>query len=287
MSTRIELARKAYTAAIQERRRAEIGPGSSICIFDLIYQFGIEVRFQNISSMEGLYYNDGNPLILVSSCRPRGRMAFNCAHEYGHHVFGHGSRVDEVLDSASKKQWDKDEFLADCFAGFLLMPKLAVCKAFTVRSWKVNECTPEQAFVVSGYMGVGYQSLLTHMHRSIKIISSSHFEQLNNLSPKMLKSKLAGFEHTGEAILLDKYWGEKPVDICVGDILIVPPQTVVEQTCMQLVKTETNGSIYRAISQGIDRAQNEAEKWASHIRVSRVHFEGLVQYRHFPETDHG
>jgi Zn-dependent peptidase ImmA (M78 family) len=287
MSTRIELARKAYTAAIQERRRAEIGPGSSICIFDLIYQFGIEVRFQNISSMEGLYYNDGNPLILVSSCRPRGRMAFNCAHEYGHHVFGHGSRVDEVLDSASKKQWDKDEFIADCFAGFLLMPKLAVCKAFTVRSWKVNECTPEQAFAVSGYMGVGYQSLLTHMHRSIKIISSSHFEQLNKLSPKMLKSKLSDFEHTGEVILLDKYWGEKPVDLCIGDILIVPPQTVIEQTCMQLVKTETNGSIYRAISQGIDRAQNEAEKWASHIRVSRVHFEGLVQYRHFPEPDHG
>lgn len=286
MSIREELARKAYSTAISERRRAEIGPASSICIFDLIYQFGIEARLQNISSMEGLYYNDGNPLILVSSCRPRGRMAFNCAHEYGHHVFGHGSRVDEVLDSASKKQWDEDEFLAECFAGFLLMPKLAVCKAFTDRGWKINECTPEQAFAVSGYMGVGYQSLLTHMHRSLKIISSSHFEQLNNLSLKMLKSKLAGFEHTGEVILLDKYWGEKPVDLCVGDILFVPPQTVIEQTCTQLVKTGPNGLIYRAVSQGIDRAQNEDGNWASHIRVSRVHFEGLVQYRHFPEVDH-
>lgn len=102
----------------------------------------------------------------------------------------------------------------------------------------------------------------------------------------MLKSKLAGFEHTGEAILLDKYWDEKPVDICVGDILIVPPQTIIDETCIQLVKTEASGSIYRAVSQGIDRAQNEAESWASHIRVSRVHFEGLVQYRHFPEVDH-
>ena len=101
MSTRIELARKAYTAAIQERRRAKIDPASPICVFDFIYNFNIEVRFQNISSLEGLYYNDGNPLILVSSCRPRGRMAFNCAHEYGHHIFDHGNRVDEVLDSAS------------------------------------------------------------------------------------------------------------------------------------------------------------------------------------------
>ncbi|MBN1807308.1 MAG: ImmA/IrrE family metallo-endopeptidase [Sedimentisphaerales bacterium] len=285
MITKKELARKAYTSAIKERRRARIGPDSPICVFDFVYQFNVEVRFQNIPSMEGLYYNDGNPLILISSCRPRGRMAFSCAHEYGHHIFDHGSRVDEVLDSVLKKQWEPDEFLANCFAGFLLMPKLAVSKAFTARGWKISECTPGQAFAVSGYLGVGYQSLLTHMHSSLKIISSSHFEQLNNLTPKMLKSKLAGFEHTREAILLDKYWGEHPVDICVGDILIVPTHTVIEQTCMQLVKAETNRSIYRAVSQGIDKAQNEVEKWASHIRVSRVHYEGLVQYRHFPEID--
>lgn len=285
MSLREELARKAYSTAISERRRAEIGPASSICIFDLIYKFGIEVRLQNISSMEGLYYNDGNPLILVSSCRPRGRMAYNCAHEYGHHVFGHGSRVDEVLDSSSKKKWDKDEFLAECFAGFLLMPKLAVCKAFTVRGWKFNECTPEQAFAVSGYMGVGYKSLLTHMHRSLRIISSSHFKLLNKISTKKLKTRLIGFEHTGEVILSDKYWGEKPVDICVGDILILPPQTITDETCLQLVEAKPDKLIYRATSQGIDRAQNELEDWASHVRVSRVHFEGLVQYRHFPEVD--
>jgi hypothetical protein len=115
-------------------------------------------------------------------------------------------------------------------------------------------------------------------------MSASHFEQLNSVSPKKIKGELIGFEQAGEVILLDKYWGEKPVDICVGDILIVPPETVVEQTCLQPVEAETSRSIYRAISQGIDRAQNETEKWASHIRVSRVHFEGLAQYRHFPEV---
>ncbi len=286
MSLREELARKAYSTAISERRRAEIGPASSICIFDLIYKFGIEVRLQNISSMEGLYYNDGNPLILVSSCRPRGRMAYNCAHEYGHHVFGHGSRVDEVLDSSSKKKWDEDEFLAECFAGFILMPKLAVCKAFATRGWKVNECTPKKAFAVSGFMGVGYKSLLTHMHRSLKIISSSHFELLSKISTKKLKTRFTDFEHAGEVILSDKYWDEKPVDICVGDIIIVPPQTIIDGTCMRLVEAKSNKLIYRATSQGIDRLQNEVEGWASHVRVSRVHFEGLVQYRHFPEANH-
>lgn len=235
MTRKVELARKAYKSAIQERRNAGINPASSICVFDLIYEQGIEVRFQNISSMEGLYYNDGKPLILVSSCRPRGRVAFTCAHEYGHHVFGHGNRVDEVLDSKSEKKWEPDEFLADCFAGFLLMPKLAICKAFSSRGWDIKHCTPEQVFVISGYMGTGYHSLLTHMYYSLKIMSHPQFEMLTSVTPKSLKSKLTGLEHTGEVIVFDRYWGQKAIDLCMGDILIAPKKSVIEGACVELV----------------------------------------------------
>lgn len=286
MNIKVELARRAYATAIQERKRAGVGIATAICVFDLIHQAGIEVRFQNISSMEGLYYNDGKPLILISSCRPRGRVAFNCAHEYGHHVFGHGYRVDEVIDSTSKKQWEPDEFLADCFAGFFLMPKIAVSRAFAIRGWNASECTHEQAFIVSGYMGVGYKSLLTHMHYSLKLISYDHFNQLNSFSPKVLKNSLTGLNHTDELVILDKHWGAKPVDICIGDLLIVPRESLTEDACMEFVGECPNGKIYRASKQGIDRVQSNSEDWASYIRVSRRHFEGLVQYRHFTEVDH-
>ena len=285
MRTKVELAREAYKVAINERRRAGIGPASPICIFDLVYQLGIEVRCKNISSMEGLYYNDGKPLILLSSCRPRGRMAFTCAHEYGHHVFEHGNQIDEVLDSAAKKGWDPDEFLAECFAGFILMPKLAVCKAFNDRGWKIPECTPEQAFIVSGHMGVGYNSLLTHMHRSLEIMSSHHFGQLERVPPKNLKAKFTGIDHSGEVIVMDKYWGEQPVDLCVGDIIVVPSDATLDGTCVEYLDRNSNGLVYRATAQGLDRVQGETGKWASHIRVSRALFEGLVQYRHFPEVN--
>lgn len=285
MTRKVELARKAYKSAIQERRNAGINPASSICVFDLIYEQGIEVRFQNISSMEGLYYNDGKPLILVSSCRPRGRVAFTCAHEYGHHVFGHGNRVDEVLDSKSEKKWEPDEFLADCFAGFLLMPKLAICKAFSSRGWDIKHCTPEQVFVISGYMGTGYHSLLTHMYYSLKIMSHPQFEMLTSVTPKSLKSKLTGLEHTGEVIVFDRYWGQKAIDLCMGDILIAPKKSVIEGACVELVDTCPSGLVYKAVAQGLDRVQDETGEVASHIRVSRPFFEGLVQYRHFPEVD--
>jgi Zn-dependent peptidase ImmA (M78 family) len=237
--------------------------------------------------MEGLYYDDGKPLILISSCRPRGRRAFTCAHEYGHHVFGHGSRIDEVLDSDSEKNWDPDEFLADCFAGFFLMPKLAICKAFSSRGWDINHCTAEQVFVISGYVGTGYVSLLTHMCYSLGLISHHQFKLLKNVTPKSIKSKLAGFEHTGELIVFDRSWEHKPIDLCVGDILIAPDKLVTDGTCVQYVGTCSRGTVYRASSQGLDRIQDEQGELASHIRVSRLFFEGLAQYRHFPEVDNG
>ena len=285
MRRKVELARKAYISAIQERRNAGINPASAICVFDLIYERGVEVRFQNISSMEGLYYNDGEPLILVSSCRPRGRVAFTCAHEYGHHVFEHGNKIDEVLDSKSETKWEPDEFLADCFAGFLLMPKLAVCKAFSSRGWDIKHCTSEQAFVISGYMGTGYTSLLTHMCHSLRIISRLQFETLAKVPLKSLKSKLTGFEHSGEVIVFDRFWGQKSIDLCMGDILIAPMKSIIEGACVELVDTCPSGLVYKAFAQGLDRIQDEEGDVASHIRVSRPFFEGLVQYRHFPEVD--
>jgi Zn-dependent peptidase ImmA (M78 family) len=284
MTVKIELARQAYIQAIQERRDAEIAPDSPICVFDLVYKNDVEVRFQNISSMEGLYYNDGKPLILVSSCRPRGRIAYNCAHEYGHHVFGHGSRIDEVLESGVKEKWEPEEFLADCFAGFLLMPKLAVCKAFSSRGWCIKNCTPEQIYIISGYMGVGYHTLLTHMHYSLKLISRAHYDALNNIALKTIKCELLGDNHTNEIIVVDVYWENKPIDICLGDVLIASVKFVIDGECVEYMGTCPKGFAYKAFAQGLDRIQEEQGGWASHIRVSRPIFEGLAQYRHFPEV---
>lgn len=282
-----ELARSAYGKAGQIRRLAGVSPAASICVVDFVHDRDVEIRFQNISSMEGFYYNDGvaRPLILVSSCRPRGRQAFNAAHEYGHHVFGHGSCVDEVVDSASKRQPQPNEFLADCFAGYLLMPKLAVSAAFACRGWKLGECTPEEVFVVSGYMGVGYTTLIAHMRYSLKIISQQHFLKLKSVTPKKLKHDFTGGNQPCEVILLDKHWGNKAVDLCVGDCLLVPEDTSIHGTCLDFEMQTPSGLVFRAAKQGLDRALNEAEDWASHVRITRTHYEGLSQYRHFPEID--
>ena len=49
-------------------------------------------------------------------------------------------RSDELVGQWDRPRFDPKEFMADCFAGALLMPKLAVSKAFAVRGWRMEEC---------------------------------------------------------------------------------------------------------------------------------------------------
>jgi hypothetical protein len=54
---------------------------------------GVTVRFNNIN-MEGMYQRGAPPRIHLSARRPLSRRTYNCAHELGHHVFGHGSSIE-------------------------------------------------------------------------------------------------------------------------------------------------------------------------------------------------
>ena len=66
---------------------------------------GIVVRFNNIN-MEGMYQRGLPPRIHLSARRPLPRRAYNCAHELGHHVFAHGSSIDELREDAKAQSWE-------------------------------------------------------------------------------------------------------------------------------------------------------------------------------------
>ena len=81
-----------------------------------------------------MYDREPKPRIHVSALRPLARRTFTCAHELGHHVFGHGSTIDELRDDQSKSaERPPNEILADAFAAFVLMPTLGLREAFTKR----------------------------------------------------------------------------------------------------------------------------------------------------------
>ena len=74
--------------ALRVRTRAGLGLEEAVCVYDLAEHLGIEVRFTDIPSMEGMYYLASEPSIILSSLRPPGRRVFTCAHELGHHSNG-------------------------------------------------------------------------------------------------------------------------------------------------------------------------------------------------------
>ena len=117
------MAQGAFAAALRTRKNAGYKLDEAICVYDLAETLGIEVRFADIPSMEGMLYCNPDPAIIVSSLRPSGRRAFTCAHELGHFQAGDGTTVDELVGGSDKAASDATKFMADCFAGSLVMSK--------------------------------------------------------------------------------------------------------------------------------------------------------------------
>ena len=134
------LATQAMQAAAATRAKAKLDQVGPICIYGLCETLGVAVRFNNIN-MEGMYQRGIPPRIHLSARRPLPRRAYNCAHELGHHVFGHGSSIDELREDAKAQPWeDPKEFLADTFAGFVLMPIIGLRRAFAAGVLTMPRC---------------------------------------------------------------------------------------------------------------------------------------------------
>ena len=195
MTIKKQLAQDALRKALQIRQKAKIPLTDALCVYDVVEANGIsEVRFVDIPSLEELYWQDDDR-IFVSALRPSGRQAFNCAHGFGHHVFGHGNCITGVSSNGFKSgPFDADEFTADSFAGFLLMPRTTVSHGFAVRGLKLERCTPLQVYTVACWLGVGYTTLVHHMRDTLKLISRSRAESFLKVTPKEIRAQLIGRE---------------------------------------------------------------------------------------------
>lgn len=277
-----QLAMEAMAAALKVRREGHVHLWSPVCVYDLAEQMGVEVRFVECSSMEGIYCKGSTPVIMVSSLRPPGRQAYTCGHELGHHVFGHGSRVDELVNL---NQRDPKEILADAFAGFLLMPKSAVDRAFAVRNWDLRSCTPLQVYTVAGWLGVGYTTLLYHMAHTLHLISFSRFRELEKTSPSKIRAISLGPGVKENLLIIDEHWSERAIDVHVGDFVQLPAGVLHEGDCVRLHEQKQSGSLFRAVCPGTGRFYHPFTGWAAYVRVSRKNYVGRSIFRHLEDPD--
>ncbi len=286
MISRAQLAKQALSSSLRVRSAAGFQPWEPICVYDLAQALGIEVFFVDIPSLEGVYWRQSKPTILLPAERPAGRQHFNCAHELGHHTFDHGSKIDEVPENPALARYkDSEEFLADCFAGFLLMPKTAVVKGFSVRG--LNPCvpTPVDILTVAGWLGVGYSTLVQQMRWSLKLITATRATELLKVSPKAIKRQIIGREVSENLIVVDKHWVGRPIDIQVGDLILVSPDVVNEATAIVPAGDAGNGKLFVGNTPGISRLFSSNSEWSAYVRVSRRNYVGRGMYRHLEEAD--
>ena len=200
------MAQGAFASALRMRRDAGYGLDEAICVFDLAEQLGIEVRLTDIPSMEGMLYCNPEPVIIVTSLRPLGRRAFTCAHELGHFHYGHGTTVDDLVGKSPKIGFDPKEFAADCFAGALLMPKMAIERAFSLRNWSIGCPTPGQVYTISNYFGVGYSTLIYHLSNGLCLLPHSSAEKLLKVRPGRAQAQAIGWESEDKVWVVDSLW---------------------------------------------------------------------------------
>lgn len=235
--------------------------------------------------MEGMYCNSEKPHIILSSLRPPGRRAFTCAHELGHHSQNDGTYIDGIVDQWGRyRRFDPKEFAADCFAGALLMPKMAVEKAFARRQWPIRECTPGQIYVISSYFGVGYATLIYHLSIALFLLPRSHANRLRKVRLRQAQAWALGWETSDTVWVVDRHWKDRPIDIEVGDFVFVHGQATLEGSCVEYGENRNGGRLFRACQPGLGRLEIESG-WSAFVRVSRKGFVGRAIFRHLEEAD--
>lgn len=276
------LVQSAVKESLKVRMDHGFGLEKPLCVFDLCEKLGISVWFADIPTMEGLYLPDAQPrpAVVVSSLRPPGRQAMTCGHELGHHRFGHGEQWDELVEARDEaRKFQSEEFLVDVFSASLHMPKLAVSKAVALRGIDLRSCTPQTIYLLSKWFGVGYTTFILHASRTLGILEESRATELAKHRPKIIRDQILGNDCAGDIIVVDQHWAERPIDVQMGDCVVTPQGTVVENLSVELIEDSNSRKVFKVTSPGIGRIYNKALNWASFVRTSRKNYVGRAPYR--------
>ena len=278
-------ARLALDKSLDVREEAGYDFKSPLCVYDLCDELEIKVRFVDDISMEGVYAPFMRPEIILSSLRPLPRRVYNCAHEIGHHRFGHGWTIDELQKEPDRTTSTPEESLADAFAGFLLMPAVGVTRAFNVRSWDPQSATPEQMFTIACSFGTGYTTILNHLAYGLEMVSHNRAETLKKIQLPAIRASLLGNKSRQGLIVADQHYAMPTIDVEVGMLVLVPNGAKAESDSLQHVGDVPQGRLFQAQRPGLVRAEIAQSSWAVIIRISRFQYAGLSKYRHFEEVD--
>jgi Zn-dependent peptidase ImmA (M78 family) len=279
---RTGLLRQGLKAAEAAREAAEVDPFGPADPYAAAESFGLRVNF-SATSMEGFYFKGKPANILVSSLRPLGRRAFTCAHELGHHWFGHGSTIDQLQEDERDDASKPDEVLANAFAAFFLMPTVVVRTAFAARGWPMTAPTPVQLFTIACELGVGYATLLNHLSYTLREINASTRAELKKWTPQRIRKQLLADEADEPIIVLDAQSAAPTYDVEKNNSILLPAGAQVDGKALVFVRSLGEGDLYRAARRGDATVSGAAEP--GRVRVMPKKYEGPARRRFLEDPD--
>lgn len=273
---------QAAQAASAVREEAGCDQFAPVDPYAIARALGIEVRFVEFS-MEGFYIKGTPPRILLSAFRPLARRAFTCAHEVGHHHFGHGSTLDVLQEDDRDATDQPDEVLAQSFAGFLLLPSIGIRGAFKRRGWSIPEADPQQIHAVASEFGVGYSTLVSHLAIGLRDLPNTRRTELDRWNPKRIRRALLGYDEDAALTILDAQSRATAVDLEVGQLIALPVGIELTGPRFRRVSTRAGFDFYRALSAGVTEIENGNTNLQ--LRVAKAAFVGRAIFRHLEDFD--
>lgn len=248
-------------------------------VYELISRLGLELQFFGVPTLEGMYLEDDvTRRVCVSALRPAGRQRFTAAHELGHSVLLHGTKLDSVQELREQNENDNEERCADTFASSLLMPSSAVYSGFKLRDLDIQAAMPASVYRVATWLGVGYSTLCNHLTYSMKAISTQTLKQLLRCELKHIKNQIARLQTSRDVFDLDPLWENQVIHAQVGDFfnrLVSVSSGILTRIGSGMFVAEMPGETGGRLASGR----------SVRIRVSRESYVGFYEYRYVPEED--
>ncbi|MEQ1567184.1 MAG: ImmA/IrrE family metallo-endopeptidase [Myxococcota bacterium] len=218
-----------------------------ICVYDLAHDLGLVVEFKRYSTKgyEGLFIPAVKTIHLEPE-RPPGRQRFTCAHEIGHFVMRHGHVVACTTEATPLLNTSQEELLANVFASFLLMPKIAVMTAFRALGKAPEDASAADYYTIAAQFGVGYTNLLWHCFRNLEVLSDGRHGELEKKDLPRVRSGIlegllpADVLNRGLHVVSSDQL-HRPLDLAVGERVVfrVP---VAEASIPPVLAAEPAGS---------------------------------------------
>lgn len=286
MTNRSELTVTAAAKALRVRKRLGVPLSEPVCVLDAAERLGVEVRLVDLPSMEGIYISGPDPKILLSTLRPPGRRNFTCAHELGHHLFDHGEQFDELLsDRTTRRRHDPNELIANAFAAYFLMPKGTLDSGMNKRGFDYSNLTPIQMYALASWLGVGYETLVTHMRYGLNAILHEKTQEFLRFQPRGIRQQILGRSVSTQLHLVDRFWVGRSIDAEVGDYVIAPTATESEGVPLVHDAPVSLGSVFHVVTPGIGRIFNDRLDFSAFVRASKREYVGRCCFRFEEEVN--